>query len=223
MKILRLSTLSLTLAIAVVTLGYVNPSSAGKPNACNEDPPHPSCKDDPVSSITYTAQLTGPRTGPPDESGVPTLIPWAFEIPVRDVVLEGQDHILRSGDPVTIVRDVSMGPLQTTWDDVFDFCSGLLVFPVDQFLATAAKKGWTIERPGGVQVRFGVIRPTLLIASFPSSEGPLDVTLSLIGDCSYSSDGLTDCEPFPPEPGQDFGHGMGVSEIPLISFKIHAR
>ena len=59
MNILRLSTLSLTLAIAVITLGYVNPSFAGKPGACNSDPPHPSCKDDPVSSITYRVALEG--------------------------------------------------------------------------------------------------------------------------------------------------------------------
>jgi len=43
MNILRLSTLSLALAIAVFALGYVNPAFAGK--KCTEDPKHPSCKD----------------------------------------------------------------------------------------------------------------------------------------------------------------------------------
>ena len=49
MNILRLSTLSLTLAIVVMTLGYVNPASAGKPvKNCDPDegPVHASCKDD---------------------------------------------------------------------------------------------------------------------------------------------------------------------------------
>ncbi len=43
MNILRLSTFSLTLAIAVFALGYANPSFAGK--KCDADPNHPSCKD----------------------------------------------------------------------------------------------------------------------------------------------------------------------------------
>ena len=42
MSILRLLTLSLTLAIAVFALGYVNPAFAAKPDRC---PDHPSCKD----------------------------------------------------------------------------------------------------------------------------------------------------------------------------------
>ncbi len=43
MNILRLSTLSLTLTIAVFALAYSNPSFAGK--KCDADPNHPSCKD----------------------------------------------------------------------------------------------------------------------------------------------------------------------------------
>ena len=44
MNRLRLSTLSLTMAIVVMTLGYATPSFAAKPGACDQDPPHPSCK-----------------------------------------------------------------------------------------------------------------------------------------------------------------------------------
>ena len=45
MNILRLSTLSLTLAIAVMTLGYVNSSSAAKKDIdCTDPSSHPSCK-----------------------------------------------------------------------------------------------------------------------------------------------------------------------------------
>ena len=44
MNILRLPTLSLAVAIAVLALAYANPSFAGK--KCDADPNHPSCKDD---------------------------------------------------------------------------------------------------------------------------------------------------------------------------------
>ena len=52
MNILRLSTVSLTLAIAVFALGYVNPASAAKKGEdCTKENPHPSCsKDDPGGS-----------------------------------------------------------------------------------------------------------------------------------------------------------------------------
>ena len=61
MKNLRLSTLSLTLAIAVMTLGYVNVASAGKPT-CPGD--HPSCKEagDDGYSVTIKWQVEGHST-----------------------------------------------------------------------------------------------------------------------------------------------------------------
>ena len=48
MDILRLSTLSLALAVAVFALGYANPAFAGKDKNCDPDEGdvHPSCKDD---------------------------------------------------------------------------------------------------------------------------------------------------------------------------------
>ena len=198
MNILRLSTLSLTLAIAVFALGYVNPSFAGKPGACNIEPPHPSCKDDPVSSIKYKVALEG-----------------AFLIPERDATLESRDQVLRSGDPVTIVRPddpvfpVSENPLQTTWDNVFAFCGLLNGTPtVADFTASSVKKGWTIGRPGGVQIRFRNI------GTFSSTVGLLDLTLSLIGDCEYSG-GTAVCDPFPPAAGN-------TSRIPLTDYLVHA-
>ncbi len=66
MSILRLSTISLTLIIAVFALGHVNPASAGKVKNCDpgEGPVHPSCKpnpdDDPPTTATkFTVELTG--------------------------------------------------------------------------------------------------------------------------------------------------------------------
>ena len=42
------------------------------------------------------------------------------------------------------------------------------------------------------------------------------------GDCSYSSGGTAACDPFPPDPTVNYGHGDGISEIPLTHFIIHA-
>ncbi len=58
MRVLRLSTLSLALAIAVFSLGYVNPSAA-RPFC----PGHPSCKPPSDNPIAYTAELTGTEAG----------------------------------------------------------------------------------------------------------------------------------------------------------------
>lgn len=192
MNMRRLSTLSLTLAIGVMTLGYVSPSFT-KP-AC---PGHPSCKDDGgAGGITYTAELRG-----------------AFVFGPLNVALEGQDERLKNGDDVTIVRPATGAEL-TAWNLVFNVCG--LLDPVSDFTASGGKKGWRIARPGGVYVQFPV-------AALHSTIGLLDVSLQLIGDCSYSSGGTTDCDPFPPVPGQDNGHGDGISEIPLTHFNIHAR
>ena len=66
MKILRLSTLSLSLAIAVFSLGYVNPSFAGK--KCDADTNHPRCKpsddDSPSENLSATFCLTIVLTDP---------------------------------------------------------------------------------------------------------------------------------------------------------------
>lgn len=59
MNISRLSTLSLSFAMAVMTLAYANPSSAAKPGACDSNPPHPSCKpaDGNGSSALFTVEV----------------------------------------------------------------------------------------------------------------------------------------------------------------------
>ncbi len=46
MNILRVSTLSLTLAVAAFALGFANPAFAEKVKNCDPPDPHPSCKDD---------------------------------------------------------------------------------------------------------------------------------------------------------------------------------
>jgi len=203
MSILRLSTLSLASALVVFALGDFNPASAAKKEKnCDGPEPHPSCPQDepdpdPPSTVTYTAELKG-----------------AFAFDFLNVTLEGQDERLRNGDPVDIVRP-DTGDELTTWNLVFNVCG--LLHPVPEFTAPAGKKGWRIARPGGVYVLFRNVGP------LPSTLGEgLEVGLQLIGDCSYSSAGTTDCDPFPPVPGEDYGHGDGVSEIPLTHFNIHA-
>ena len=197
MSILRLSAFSQILAILIISLGFTNPAFAAKPD-CQLDPSHPSCNDDGgAGEITYTAELRG-----------------AFVFASLSVDLEGQDERLKSGDSVEIFRPETGWEL-TTWNLVFNVCG--LLDPVPDFTAPAGKKGWRISRPGGVYVLFRNVGP------LPSTIGDLDVGLQLIGDCSYSSEGTTACDPFPPVPGEDYGHGDGISEIPLTHFDIHAK
>ena len=192
MSNLRLSTLSLSMAIAVMTLGI---SADGWAAPKCDTPP---CGggggggDDGDDPVTYTAELQG-----------------ALAFASLPVVLEGQDARLKSDQPVTLLGPVA-GEELTAWNEVFDVC-GLLA-PVVQFTASAGKKGWRISRPGGVYVLFRNVGP------LPSTIGDLDVSLQLIGDCSYSSEGTTACDPFPPVPGVN----DGISEIHLTHFDIHA-
>ncbi len=177
----------LAILATLTFLGFSAPAFAPPPGACT---PWPECKDgDGGDPVTYTAELQG-----------------AFVFDPLSVTLEGQDERLKSSDPVTVAPDDT--DFLTTWNNVFEFC-GLLDQPVDEFTAPAGKKGWRISRPGGVYVLFRNFGP------LGSTIGDLDVSLQLNGECSYSSDGLTDCDPFPPEEGQE-------SRIPLTHFIIHA-
>ena len=184
----------------LATLAFLSFSVPAAAHDCSRhaDPNHKHCGGgDGGDPVTYTAELQG-----------------AFEFGPLSVTLEGQDERLISSDSVTIVSPTT-GSLLTTWNEVFGFCG--LLDPVPVFTASAGKKGWRISRPGGVYVLFRNVGP------LPSTIGDLDVGLQLIGDCAYSSEGTTACDPFPPVPGEDYGHGVGISEIPLTHFDIHAR
>ncbi len=209
MNILRLSTLSLSLAIAIFALGYVNPSFAAPPDKpCS---PWPSCKDDGDGGggIDYTAELKG-----------------AFVFGPLSVTLEGQDERLRHADDVIISRPDAVGSpeLAATWDNVFSMPDNTGT-PCDLFgnpgtvvVFTAPKKekgvkGWWIAKPGGVGIRFRKIE------LFTNSGDPVDVGLDLIGDCEYSGGTDPSCDPFLPDPDTN----NGISEIPLLNFLIHAK
>ena len=161
MNILRLSTHSLTLAIAVITLGY-NPSFAGKPDSeGNHD--H---GDDP-SVLTYTADLTGA---------------FVFN---EVLTVNSQETVLTSTDSVTVDRpdESSASTEAALWDSVFAQCNiffGPTPVDVPRFTAPAGGKGWTIEKPGGIRVNFRKIP-----LSIPNI-GDVEVTLSLIGETPYS-------------------------------------
>ena len=147
MNILRLSTLSLTLAIAVMTLGYVNPASAAKPDKnCDPDdgPVHASCKPDdpPASSNTYTVELSG-RV-------------FHFGPPAVNVTPNGKETDLfpASNLPLTFTRPTEPAEAVAAWNDRFAACVNLFggPTPIDappEF--TAPPGNWEITRPGGVR------------------------------------------------------------------------
>ena len=226
MSILRLSTLSLSLAIAVFALGYVNSSSAAPKNcdthprpACNPDPdPDP----DPPSTITYTAELRGAFV-------FGTTDPWSEEHDPLSVDSHG--NYLQHNAPVTITRPDCEGSDCDAWetyDHVFSMpaadsgeeCNLFGPPPFGPEWFTAPKnennvKGWEIDEPGGVRVLFRGV-------SLAETDLELYVgfTLQLIGDCDYSG-GTESCDPFLPEPGEDGEEG--ISEITLSHFRIQAK
>jgi len=188
------SVVSILFVASILTLdlstGIASASEPPKQECKGHHKNDPDCVVVEPGGVTYTAELRG-----------------TFVIPPLTVVLESRDQVLRSGDAVTIERSASES--ESTWDTVFAFC-GLLDFTVVDFTATAGKKGWTIERPGGVGVRFRNI------GSFESTLGELDLRMDLIGDCAYSGGTDETCDPFPPAAGD-------TSEIPLTQYLIHAR
>ena len=184
MNTLRLSTVALTLAIAVVALGYVNPSFAGKDKEC---PAHPSCKPDdpepPAGGIEYSATLTG-----------------AFAFTDVDVTSDAKGIVLKSADNITITRpggtvmptevicatatatDTDTDLLCKLWNSVFEQCLnffGPTIVDVPSFEAPSERKGWTIDKPGGVRVNFRSI-PFIVPVN-----GEVEVTLVLIGTTDY--------------------------------------
>ena len=82
MKILRLSTLSLTLAIAVITLGYANSSFAGPD--CEKHPNHESCAGG-GAQTTYTVNWVMGKHNP---GGMPTLSPQCTGDAVRGLSVD---------------------------------------------------------------------------------------------------------------------------------------
>ncbi len=214
MNILRLSTLSLTFAIAVFALGYANPSFAGKPS-CENNSTHPKCKNDEPTdgSVTYEAALEG-----------------AFVFDALDVDPSPHGNELKPDIKVNISQPVMSDFFRSTWENVFsmpdDSATLCNLFGVPgivtgfEALSSAKKnKGWTIVGYGGVGVSFGFPLVT-------DDGADVNVGLSLIGNCDYAG-GTDPCDPFLPDPAIDYSsdnaRGPGISRIPLITFWIHAK
>ena len=159
MNILRLSTLSLTLAIAVFSLGYVNPSAA-KPFC----PGSPSCKPPTDNPIAYTAELTGTSDG----AFVFAPVIVTLETKAIDLQFETNPKVRPLGGNNKNTGD---------WFNVFNSCDALgptnlplTEIPDDFQVATFGGRG------GGHRVGFiGIVY------------GPLarqvDVVVQLIGTC----------------------------------------
>ena len=141
MNIVRISTLSLTLAIVVVTLGFVNSSSAAPKNC--EERPRPGC-DDPA---VYMAELTM----------------GGFIFSPTPVTPNSQGNSFKGGDALTMNRDDVVPPSvppgdNLAWDLVLGNCTDLLTangisVPVSSFNVKSGK--WKISGGGSdIRLRF---------------------------------------------------------------------
>ena len=208
MNILRFSTLTLTLAIAVMTLGYADPSFAGK--KCTKDPMHPSCKPPADAGNLYTVEGRG-----------------AFVFGPVAATLEGQNNTLRPDVDAVMTRPID--GFETTWDNVFSTPQADTGDPCNLFGPPGAVdsytfhrkerrvKGWAVELAGGVLIKSHADQMTTAL------DADVHVDLLLIGNCEYSDGGTEPCDPFLPDPDTDYGHGPGVSEITLSVFWIVAK
>ncbi len=200
MDTLRLSSLSLTLAIAMMMLGVSADGWAA-----------PKCDSPPCGGggggggggeggIEYTAVLTGA---------------FAFDTEKNSVVVTAnkQGNVLKSEFEVTLKRpdDDTLLPI---WNSVFDKCPnffGPTTSQVPGFTAPAGKKGWTIAKAGGVRVNFEITFPqdTFPQEGFDKFLNPDSawVALSLIGDRTFD-------QAFPPPP---------LERIQLSHFTIHGQ
>ncbi len=109
MSIVRLSTLSLTLAVAVFAFSYTNPAFADKPsgNVHNHD-------DDTGFPTGLTVQFSGGAFVSVNDTGDPTSVGVTAEAEVK----------LGGDEPLRMIRP-GFDPALMSWNDVFDLC-GLL-------------------------------------------------------------------------------------------------
>ena len=225
MNILRLSTLSLTLAITVITLGYANPSFADNPKTGECNPGH--CDhggEDPPSGLTYTVDLRG--------TTVNFVTRGAFEFDPANAssavsaTLNSKGLDLTGAGPVTMKRAGSIANCAggdaddvsacIIWNDVFNLC-GLLgpwngsssddtsgPTKLDQF--TVDSGDWSVSQGGGRRwIFFGFTIPP---AQSNGTDRDLSAALRLSSACSHpdthpSCDHDDDAPLFPTEAGSD--------------------
>ena len=205
MNILRLSTLSLTLAIAVFALGY-NPSFADKPNSDGCGQVHCDHGED-LGDLTYTVNLIGPI--PPDPPSVRGA--FEFEGGLVSATLESKGRVLKGDAPVTMKRPVSDLNAVAVWEDVFNLCF-LLGSPGATLLTqfTVEIGDWSVSNSSEKQfISFGFE----IAANFsPPSSRPLSAFLQLSRDCAS----VAACRAnIPTAPGN--------ISLPMTDYSIHLR
>lgn len=161
MNILRLSTISLTLAIAVFALGYANPSfAAPKKCAGNPDPIPPGCGggEDP-SGLTYTVAVTGGSFPfgpvPATLNGQENTLSPTMNVPPFTRPGDYDDCLLNS---VTETQNACLA-----WDFVFNQCvTPFEPDPVPLIKSFVVAAGnLSVQRPGDRTVLFnGILLPT---------------------------------------------------------------
>ena len=190
MNILRLSTLSLTVAIAVITLAFANPASAKGKNCAPLGDPRPKCADEPpAAGLTFKVEMDG-----------------AFVM--NQLTTSDGNELLGDIDFTINEPDLDLDPLAAeTWNNVWDVCNiyGPAPFGPDAFTTTPDRKEkvqWVVTKSGGgIRVYF-----ITTIQSPIDLLNPLGVVLILTSKCAYHADqqddfpGRTLCDhPFLPE------------------------
>jgi len=144
MNILRLSTHSLAIALAVITLSYANYSSAEKPGAC---PGHPSC---------------GGGSGGDPAAYQAALTMGGFIFSPKPVTLKSQGDSYQGDAMLTMTRPVEVtSDDQIAWNTVLANCEPLLIangtsaFVEDSSFDVKSGK-WKISS-GGPGIRSGFL------------------------------------------------------------------
>ena len=206
MNISRLTTLSLSLAIAVFALGN-NPSFANKPTDGKHD--H---GDEPSLPTGIEIELIGAFEF--DDGAVAVTPDSEFKLRGDDVV-----HMIRPGgagfDPVdACTTGTATDPLCMDWNGVFDLCNLLgppTLVDVREFDVSAGRKGWTVEKvveEVWVVLAFPLVSP--LNSSDPLFTESMTASMQLKGACPPAG-----CSLIP-------GSGSTLT-IDLTDYAIHLR
>ena len=200
MSILRLPTLSLTLATAVFALGYVSPSFANPP-------PHShgggNNGGDPV---TYTVNLKGPDPNTPSLRGAFEFVSSVAATLDKKGNLKGDVDVsmeIPGGDSTCMSGDQNAC---IVWNNVFDLCG--LLNPVPNFMVLGGD--WSVSKGGGRRwISFGFELDS------PVSSNPLSASLQLSSACDDPECGAPSDELIPA--------AGDTSQVDVTDYAIHLK